>query len=368
MRLSRRTWAVAADGAPAPGARGCRRRRHRRRADDLEPVAVGERQLVGQVERDHLGVDQVVAVVAHAGDPQRAGSAWRGRARYVTAAALGQPAPRPRRRAPRPGPRAARRRPRTRLGVDEARQRPPQHLAALAEPGPHQRRTAASGSTSTRRRRPPHDATPARTRPWAAGTNTVGGTCPTTSRRGPVRHLHRRRRRRRRRPRRAASRSPTSRCTITSIRSIGGTPSSRSSTSGVATLYGRLATSVHRGRRPSSAGQSSVHGVALDHRHARRARPPPAAPARGGGRSRRRSPSRRSRPAPASASRGRRRSRPRGRPARPGQPGDAAHRVGVGDEVLAEGPARARSPCPRPARSSDLAGPGERHQVDGGRR
>ena len=39
-------------------------------------------------------------------------------------------------------------------------------------------------------------------------------------------------------------RSPTSRCTITSIRSTWATPSRTSATSGVATLYGRLATST----------------------------------------------------------------------------------------------------------------------------
>src|SRR5581483_8288622 len=40
-------------------------------AGDLEPIAVAERQRVEQVDGDHLGVEQVVAVVAHAGDPQR---------------------------------------------------------------------------------------------------------------------------------------------------------------------------------------------------------------------------------------------------------------------------------------------------------
>jgi hypothetical protein len=37
---------------------------------DLQAVAVGDVQLVGQVERHHLGVDQVVAVVADSGDAQ----------------------------------------------------------------------------------------------------------------------------------------------------------------------------------------------------------------------------------------------------------------------------------------------------------
>ncbi len=67
------------------------------------------------------------------------------------------------------------------------------------------------------------------------GTNTVGGTRPTTSASaryatftdGMPYALF---------PGPAASRSPTSRCTITSIRAMAGTSASRSSTSGVATL------------------------------------------------------------------------------------------------------------------------------------
>ena len=51
----------------------------------------------------------------------------------------------------------------------------------------------------------------------------------------------------------AHRRSATSRCTITSIRSICGTPSSRSATSGVATLYGRLATSAQPRRRRAAS-------------------------------------------------------------------------------------------------------------------
>ena len=53
--------------------------RQARGADDLEAVAVGEGELVGQVERDHLGIDQVVAVVSHAGDAQRHGELGQGR-------------------------------------------------------------------------------------------------------------------------------------------------------------------------------------------------------------------------------------------------------------------------------------------------
>src|SRR5215210_6764330 len=55
----------------------------------------------------------------------------------------------------------------------------------------------------------------------------------------------------------AQNRSATSRCTITSIREIAGTPSSRSHTSGVAMLYGRLATSTHPLGTPAS---TSSHG------------------------------------------------------------------------------------------------------------
>src|SRR5690606_32007186 len=43
-------------------------------APHVEAVAGGvDRQRVGQVEADHLGVDQVVPVGAHAGHPQRQG-------------------------------------------------------------------------------------------------------------------------------------------------------------------------------------------------------------------------------------------------------------------------------------------------------
>jgi hypothetical protein len=42
-----------------------------RRLDDVQPVAGADAQLVGQVERHHLRVDQVVSVGSHAGHPQR---------------------------------------------------------------------------------------------------------------------------------------------------------------------------------------------------------------------------------------------------------------------------------------------------------
>ena len=78
------------------------------------------------------------------------------------------------------------------------------------------------------------------------GTNTVGDTLPTT-----VASAHQARRTDGMPyalvPGPAARRSPTSSCTITSMRSIAGAPASRSSTSGVAMLYGRFATSTHDG-------------------------------------------------------------------------------------------------------------------------
>src|SRR4029078_13167652 len=55
----------------------------------------------------------------------------------------------------------------------------------------------------------------------------------------------------------AHNRSATSRCTITSIRCTAGTSSRRSHTNGVATLYGKLATSTHCVALDSSASQSS---------------------------------------------------------------------------------------------------------------
>ena len=74
MRLSTVTCAVR------PTARSARRdevvvvgRHVGAAAPHHQPVAVGERQRVGEVEAHHLGVDQVVAVGAHPGHPQRPG-------------------------------------------------------------------------------------------------------------------------------------------------------------------------------------------------------------------------------------------------------------------------------------------------------
>src|SRR5437762_10528079 len=92
---------------------------------------------------------------------------------------------------------------------------------------------------------------------FGAGTNTVGGTRPTTEATAQYATLTDTAPYASDRTG-AASRSPTSLCTITSIREICGTPSSRSATSGVATLYGRLATRTQSDESPSSAGQSAA--------------------------------------------------------------------------------------------------------------
>ena len=257
--LAQRDVRPAADGAQRPAARGCRRgptsaevpaldhHRARRPSD--------ERQLVGQVEAHHLGVDQVVAVVAHARDPQRDGQLGRRRGRSVGvllaerrrqpgAGPAVRPAalvtrrrpvgPSPRPTAPRPGPRGGRPAALERLGGRPApRQRPAQHLAALAEAGPDQAEQARR-DRRRRRRRPPADAHQGRLDP-GRGTNTSAAPDPPPRPR-PSRRPSPTGCRRPRRPAPAASRSPASRCTITSMRSMAGTPSSRSSTSGVATL------------------------------------------------------------------------------------------------------------------------------------
>src|SRR5437763_5963224 len=41
------------------------------RTADLQPVALAHGELVGQVDGDHLRIQEVVAVMAHARDPQR---------------------------------------------------------------------------------------------------------------------------------------------------------------------------------------------------------------------------------------------------------------------------------------------------------
>ena len=163
-----------------------------------------ERERVGEVERDHLGVDQVVAVGAHAGDAQRerqlgrrSDDVHRGRRYRATA---GQPAPvldvellGACRRARRP--RGA--------NVGGRRRRPASGAASCAAD-----RSRRAPARTARRDRvdagcgAPGDRDERGVDLRARQEHRRAGTCPTTSRRRPVRDLHRRgavRRRRRRR-------------------------------------------------------------------------------------------------------------------------------------------------------------------------
>ena len=173
---------------PAPGARGCRRRAGTGSpgppiTSSSSPSAKVE--LVGEVERDHLGVDEVVAVGAHAGDAQRQGQLGAG-ALDVHAASLPHAATssssarasgrRPQRRTPRPAPgRPASRRSILRRWPNPARTSPNSRSG--------RRRTVAGSARRT------IDTSADSTLGW--GTNTVAGTRPTTSAVGPVRDLHR---------------------------------------------------------------------------------------------------------------------------------------------------------------------------------
>ena len=168
------------------------------------PVPSEKRQLVGQVEADHLGVDEVVAVGAHARHAQRHGELRRGGDHARTATGRDRTGVKPvrpchngrrgepsrRRRAPRPGPRGGPRPARTRR-----RPRAPPATAAAscaaARTRPRPAGTAPSGSASTRGdgsrvMRTSADST------RGGGMNTVGGTRPDHLGVGPVGHLHRR--------------------------------------------------------------------------------------------------------------------------------------------------------------------------------
>ena len=141
----------------------------------------------------------------------------------------------------------------------------------------------------------------------------------------------------------AASRSPTSSCTSTTIRSMVGTASSRSRTSGVAMLYGRFAT-IDQGRAgsggPSSAAQSSCmasasttvapSGSTTERRTGARCLSTSMAVTSAPTSSRASVSD--PRPAPTSTT--------RSPGPTPGQPHDLAHDVGVGHEVLAQRPRR----------------------------
>ena len=132
-----------------------------------------------------------------------------------------------------------------------------------------------AGSSTAHRRRGWRTSSTSALSTFGRGTKTVGGT--------DADHLARRRstrpsptpRRTRRRPTVAASRSPTSRCTITSIAVDHRRVSSARDTTGVATLYGRFATIAQRSPPRAAAGQSTVSASACDDLDvAARRRPP----------------------------------------------------------------------------------------------
>ena len=279
-----------------------------RRGDEVRVVerhAVGERPVGGQpgrrridrqrvvpVERDHLGVDEVVAVVAHAGDPQ--GQRELGRClRPRRCASSSPPAtrwsarPTRRRRAPRGGAAGRCRRRRTpRASTTPASDRrsilrrcPNAVAHQLEQRLRRQRRRRGSVGGGCR---------PAPTRRSGRGTNTVGRHVADDPRRRPVGDLHATPRRRPRCPARGAQPlgRPRAAPSPASARSAG-TPSSRSQTSGVATLYGRLATSTQRAAPASSVVPVEPQGVGLDHgRRWPARRRPRAAPATAVGRPR----------------------------------------------------------------------------------
>ena len=144
--------------------------------DDRPPSAV-DRQLVGQVERHHLGVDEVVAVVAHAGDAQRQRELGRRRDRRRVRHAhrrAREPAP-SRRRASSSGravgatPAAA-----NCSGVDDAAERARAASCAAGRTPAHEREQRSSGRRPAAARggrsRTSADST------FGRGTNTVAGT------------------------------------------------------------------------------------------------------------------------------------------------------------------------------------------------
>ena len=148
-------------------------------------IARLERQQVVQFEAHHLGIDEVVAVVTHAGDVQRQRQLGVGppRAHGVPAGAVATASARRHQREhveflrARGGRDAGRR---ELLGGDDAVERAAQHLAPLAEPGAHQREqdgrvgrrcecAARSRRATTRRSVAARTPTPGRCRrcaPW----------------------------------------------------------------------------------------------------------------------------------------------------------------------------------------------------------
>ena len=344
----------------APGARGCRRRRHAGGDRPVDRRARRRRSIVervGQVERDHLGVDQVVAVGAHAGDPQRQGQLGRAPARRPVghrrraSPARGQRAPVVDVELLGPG-----------LGRDagglealRASTSPASERRSILRRWPNPARTSANSASAVGRRR---RGTARRAMSTSAdstfgrGRNTPAGTWPTTAAVAQyatfTRHdavgLGRR-------PRPPAARPPRAAPSPASARSPARRRAGRR-TSGVATLYGRLATSTQRGAAAEQRVQSSAHGVGLDDVHA------------GVGSTASRSTGSEAAVDLDRGDRGARLGQGQGQRAEAGadlddvvagpdagQPGDAAHRVGVDDEVLPEGAARARGR----ARSSSAA-------------
>ena len=170
--------------------RAARRRRTARTPSSRRRRGRRSRQRVGEVERHHLGVDQVVAVVAHADDAQATSvSLARSESAPITVTRpdrLGQRAPRGdvellrarrRRRCRRRRTALASRRPAASGAASCAAGRTPCGRARTAgrvgRPG-GSRRTISTSADST----------------FGRGTNTDAGTCPTIRADRPVGDLH----------------------------------------------------------------------------------------------------------------------------------------------------------------------------------
>ena len=295
MRLVSATWAARPTRGQRPAHEVVVVGRHAGHVDAValdtcRPSPAVKRQLVGQVERDHLGVDQVIAVGPAAGDPQRQRQLGRGRRpprSGVTKTRRRRPAgPRPRRPAPRPG-----------LGGDAGRAkasgvtRPASERRSILRrwpnAGAHQREQPLPDRQSTAGGGAAHD---------PHSTDSTLGRGRNTRGRHPADDLGRRPSTRPsptgcRRPRRPAPRP--------AARRPRAAPSPASARSPARRRAGRARAAWRRcragWRRASTAGasaehvgQSSVMGVALDHPGAGAGQRPPRAPGAGGGRPRRR--------------------------------------------------------------------------------
>ena len=184
IRLTSRTSRRPADGHQGPGHQVVRARRRRRRprqplgarrpleatVDRRPGRRAVDHQGVGQVEGDHLRLEQVVAVGPHPGDPQRQGELGRGASSTVPPS--GRPTGPACRLTGRPASWSGRHqasrshsaRPSSsaravgrdaggleRLGADQSVEGPPQHLAAVGESGPHHREQAVVGGVARAR-------------------------------------------------------------------------------------------------------------------------------------------------------------------------------------------------------------------------